>query len=189
MEKNKGRFAVTRRGPIDRTPFRHGPSPGRPRGFGHNPWTGRVKNHSCGDLSYAAGQGSPAGDYAGAGRDRYGHPNPPPVLGLRSSYRKIRARRAWDFALAGVALAVPIEEDKVRRARVVFSGVASVPWRSRQVEETILGKRLVRETVGKAADAAVKDAEPMKKNGYKVPLLKAVVEEELSAGAKRTQPT
>jgi xanthine dehydrogenase YagS FAD-binding subunit len=114
---------------------------------------------------------------------------PPPVPGLRSPYRKVRARRAWDFALAGVALAVQIEEDKVRRARVVFSGAAPVPWRSRQVEETILGKRLVRETDGKAAEAAVKDAEPMKQKGYKVPLLKAVVEEELSAVAKRTQPT
>jgi CO/xanthine dehydrogenase FAD-binding subunit len=31
---------------------------------------------------------------------------PPPAGGLRSSYRKVRARRAWDFALAGVALAI-----------------------------------------------------------------------------------
>jgi xanthine dehydrogenase YagS FAD-binding subunit len=106
---------------------------------------------------------------------------PPPLPGLRSSYRKVRARRAWDFALAGMALALQLEEGAVRHARVFFSGVAPVPWRSREVEEAILGKRLDRETLTKAAEAAVKGAEPMGKNGYKIPLLKAAVEEELSA--------
>jgi len=50
-----------------------------------------------------------------------------------------------------------------------------VPRRFREVEEAILGKRLDRETVTKSAEAAVKGAEPMAKNGYKIPLLKAVV--------------
>jgi xanthine dehydrogenase YagS FAD-binding subunit len=109
---------------------------------------------------------------------------PPPPQGLRSSYRKVRARRAWDFALAGVALAVQVLEGKVRHARVVFSGVAPVPWRSKEVEQIILGKALDGETVAKAAEAAVKAAEPMEKNAYKIPLLKAVVEEELTAIAK-----
>jgi xanthine dehydrogenase YagS FAD-binding subunit len=109
---------------------------------------------------------------------------PPPPQGLRSSYRKVRARRAWDFALAGVALAIQLQDEKVRHARVVFSGVAPVPWRSREVEEIILGKRLDQETILKAAAAAVKGAEPMEKNGYKIPLLKGVVEEELAAVAK-----
>jgi xanthine dehydrogenase YagS FAD-binding subunit len=70
-----------------------------------------------------------------------------------------------------VALAVQVQDGKVRHARVVFSGVAPVPWRSREVEEIILGKRLDQETIMKAAAAAVKGAEPMEKNGYKIPLL------------------
>jgi xanthine dehydrogenase YagS FAD-binding subunit len=114
---------------------------------------------------------------------------PPPVPGLRSSYRKVRARRAWDFALAGMALALQLEEGKVRYARVVFSGVAPVPWRSVEVEDIILGKKLDKETIAKAAHSAAKSAAPMKKNGYKIPLLKAVVEEEFFAVTKRTQPT
>jgi xanthine dehydrogenase YagS FAD-binding subunit len=109
---------------------------------------------------------------------------PPPLPGLRSSYRKVRARRAWDFALAGVALAIQVKDGKVRHARVVFSGVAPVPWRSKEVEEAILGKALDKETIVRATDAAVKGAEPMEKNGYKIPLLKGVVEEELAAVAK-----
>jgi xanthine dehydrogenase YagS FAD-binding subunit len=109
-------------------------------------------------------------------------PSPPP--GLRSFYRKVRARRAWDFALAGVALAIQVEKGKVRHARVVFSGVAPVPWRSKEVEESILGKKLNKHTVSEAADAAVKNAQPMEKNVYKIPLLKGVVEEELAAVAR-----
>jgi len=104
---------------------------------------------------------------------------PPTPPGLRSSYRKVRARRAWDFALAGVALALVFKGPAVEKARVVFSGVAPVPWRSREVEEVITGKRLDATVAAKAAEAAVQGAEPLEKNGYKIPLLRGVVEEEL----------
>jgi Aldehyde oxidase and xanthine dehydrogenase, a/b hammerhead domain/CO dehydrogenase flavoprotein C-terminal domain len=104
---------------------------------------------------------------------------PPPQPGLKSSYRKVRARHAWDFALAGAALAMVVRDGKVEHARVVFSGVAPVPWRAREVETYLMGKPLTEETAAKAADIAVQKAEPMEQNGYKVPLLMAVVEEEL----------
>jgi xanthine dehydrogenase YagS FAD-binding subunit len=109
---------------------------------------------------------------------------PPPVKGLRSSYRKVRARRSWDFALAGVALALQLKGDRVEKARVVLSGAALIPWRSKEVEETIIGKRLDVETVAQAAEAAVKNAEPLEKNAYKIPLFRGIIEEELLAIAK-----
>ena len=56
-----------------------------------------------------------------------------------SSYRKIRARRSWDFALAGIALALQFDGPRVLRARVALSGAAPVPWRSKEVEEVING--------------------------------------------------
>lgn len=104
---------------------------------------------------------------------------PPPEAGLVSSYRKVRARRAWDFALAGVALALVFDGDVVRSARVVLSGAAPVPWRSEPVERAITGKRLDADTLAAAAEAAVEGAEPLEHNGYKVPLFRAVVAEEL----------
>lgn len=104
---------------------------------------------------------------------------PPPRPGSRGSYRKVRARRSWDFALAGVALTLKFQGNVVERARVVLSGAAPIPWRSREVEEVITGKRLDGETVAKAAEATVKNAHPLKNNGYKVPLLRGVIEEEL----------
>ncbi|MBD3334809.1 MAG: xanthine dehydrogenase family protein subunit M [Candidatus Eisenbacteria bacterium] len=106
-------------------------------------------------------------------------PAPPP--GLRSSYRKVRARRSWDFALAGVALALTFEGRRVTGGRVVLSGAAPVPWRSRPVEEAIIGKELDDAAIAAAAEACVRGAQPLEQNGYKVPLFKGVMEEELRA--------
>ena len=104
---------------------------------------------------------------------------PPQPDGQYSTYRKVRARRSWDFSLSGVALAIKIADGWVERARVVFSGVAPVPWRSKEVEDTITGKQLNPDLAAKAGKAAVKDAYAMAKNGYKIALLQNVVTEEL----------
>ncbi len=106
---------------------------------------------------------------------------PPPAEGLQSSYRKVRARRSWDFALAGVALATVLKGGQVAYSRVVLSGAAPLPWRSREAEQVINGRRLNRDTGARAADAAVKNAEPMERNGYKIPLFRSVIEQELLA--------
>jgi xanthine dehydrogenase YagS FAD-binding subunit len=106
---------------------------------------------------------------------------PPSAEGLRSSYRKVRSRGAWDFALVGVALALAMKGTTVAQAKVVFSGVAPVPWRSEAAEKALIGKALTAETVAAAADAAVAGAEPMEHNGYKIPLLKGALTESLLA--------
>jgi xanthine dehydrogenase YagS FAD-binding subunit len=107
---------------------------------------------------------------------------PPPGAGLRSSYRKVRSRRSWDFALAGVALAVRKDAGgAVSEARVVFSGVAPVPWRSTATEGVITGQRLTEDVAQRAAEAAVADADPMPDNFYKVDLLRGIVAQELAA--------
>ncbi len=104
---------------------------------------------------------------------------PSPRPGLRASYRKVRARGSWDFALAGVALVLKFRGDAVEEARVVLSGAAPIPWRSREVEKFITGKRLDGEIAARAAEAAVKEAHPLKNNGYKVTLFRGMIEEEL----------
>lgn len=103
--------------------------------------------------------------------------------GLKSSYRKVRGRGVWDFALTGVAVALLMKGSTVSRARVVFSGVAPVPWRSEAVEQAITGKALTADVVAAAAEAGVKGATPLEKNGYKVPMLKGIITESLLAMA------
>jgi xanthine dehydrogenase YagS FAD-binding subunit len=105
---------------------------------------------------------------------------PAPPAGLKSCYRKVRERQAFDFALAGVALAIQMSGGKVSAASVVLSGAAPVPWRSAAAEKAILGKKLDAQTIGEAAEVAVEGAEPMDNNAYKVPLFKGIIEEELA---------
>jgi xanthine dehydrogenase YagS FAD-binding subunit len=105
----------------------------------------------------------------------------PPAQGMRSSYRKVRARASWDFALAGVALALRFNNDVVTKARVVLSAAAPVPWRSKEVENAIIGNRLDADIIAKAAEAAVGNAQPLEQNDYKIPLFRGMIEEELSA--------
>jgi len=105
----------------------------------------------------------------------------PAARGLRSSYRKIRARASWDFALASAALALQFNNDVVTKARVVLGAAAPVPWRSKDVENVIIGNRLDAGIIARAAEAAVRNAQPLQYNGYKIPLFRGMIEEELSA--------
>ncbi len=109
---------------------------------------------------------------------------PPVPGGLRSSYRKVRGRQAWDFALAGMALALQFKGEQVVKARVFLSGAAPIPWRSREVEEALTGKSLSRDTVLQASNEVVRKAQPLQHNGYKLSLFRGLVEEELLAVKK-----
>lgn len=102
-----------------------------------------------------------------------------PAPGLKSSYRKVRARGSWDFSLAGVALALQFDGDRVVAGRVVLSGAAPIPWRSAEAEAAITGRRLDEATARATAEAAMQNAVALKRNGYKIPLFRGVIEEEL----------
>lgn len=52
-------------------------------------------------------------------------PRPPP--GLRSAYAKVRSRGAIDFPLAGVAIALTMDANRVARLRVALTGTNSNP--------------------------------------------------------------
>jgi len=106
---------------------------------------------------------------------------PPPAAGLRSSYRKVRARASWDFALTGVALALVFDGDTITSARVFLSGAAPIPWRATGIEEAVTGSKLDMATIKAAAEASVAGAEPLSMNGYKIALFKGLVAEQLEA--------
>ncbi len=105
----------------------------------------------------------------------------PPAVETKSSYRKVRERGSWDFALAGVAIAIKFTDDKPLNPRVVLSGAAPVPWRSREAEEVIANSPIDQATARKAAASAMKKAVPLEQNGYKVALFRGLIEEQLLA--------
>ncbi|MFO7830498.1 MAG: xanthine dehydrogenase family protein subunit M [Desulfuromonadaceae bacterium] len=106
---------------------------------------------------------------------------PPPPAQLHSTYRKVRARGAWDFALAGLALALELDDGRVKNCRVVLSGAAPIPWRSQPVEKVLQGNQLTEATIAEAAQAIIKDAEPLAENRYKLDIFQGIIEEELAA--------
>lgn len=106
---------------------------------------------------------------------------PSPAPGSRSSYRKFRARAAWDFALAGAAVALQLDGRRIARARVVLSGVAPAPWRSRPAEKALAGTTLGSAAASRAGTAAAEGAEPLERNAYKVDLVRAMVEDAVMA--------
>jgi xanthine dehydrogenase YagS FAD-binding subunit len=106
---------------------------------------------------------------------------PPAEEGFHSSYRKVRARGSWDFALAGVALALHFHEGRVAGARIVLSGAAPIPWRCPDSEKIITGQSLDDDIIARAAAAAMRQARPMQHNEYKIELFKGLIAEELAA--------
>ncbi len=99
----------------------------------------------------------------------------------RSTYLKFKERSSLDFALSAVAAAIELGPDhKVRQARVVLGGVAPIPWRVPKVEAFLAGKALDPATLTEAARLALRGAEPLSKNGYKVPLTQALVRRALA---------
>lgn len=99
----------------------------------------------------------------------------------RSTYQKVLDREAWTHALASAAVVIDMEGGICRRARLVLGGVAPVPLDRPQAARLLEGQRLTPELAARAAEAAVADARPLTKNGYKVPLTRALVRRTLAA--------
>ncbi|HEX3645857.1 MAG TPA: FAD binding domain-containing protein [Vicinamibacterales bacterium] len=100
---------------------------------------------------------------------------PPARAGVRSAYHKVMDREAWTHAVVSAAIVLEMEREICRSARVVLGGVAPIPWRLPEVEKMLTGQRMTAELAGKAGVAAVAGARPLAKNGYKVPMTRAMV--------------
>src|SRR5580658_7111083 len=90
-------------------------------------------------------------------------------------FEKVRDRPVWDFPLVNVASATVVSGDKIERIRIAVNGGAAHPVRLTQVETAIQGKPRDEATADMAGKMAVEGAEPLKHNGYKVPLMRNLV--------------
>jgi xanthine dehydrogenase YagS FAD-binding subunit len=99
--------------------------------------------------------------------------------GTRQRFLKFRVREAIDFATVSVSSVITMTGDKVQHAKIVLGGVSPVPHEAVRAQEMLLGEPLTEGLAEKVAEAAVANAMPLKKNGYKVPLVKALVKRSL----------
>ncbi|RXD05610.1 xanthine dehydrogenase family protein subunit M [Sphingomonas sp. UV9] len=106
--------------------------------------------------------------------------------GRRSTYHKIRDRESYAFALASAAVALEMDGDTVRQARIALGGVATRPWRASAAEAVLAGQRLTDETALAAGRAALTGARPGLHNGFKIDLAARTVADALMIAAKRT---
>ena len=96
---------------------------------------------------------------------------PPPRNAERSHYLKLRDRASFEFALVSAALAVAVEDGRIRTARIAMGGVGTKPWRLPAVEAALAGMPLTREALTNAAAQAAEGARPLAENGFKIPLM------------------
>jgi xanthine dehydrogenase YagS FAD-binding subunit len=101
----------------------------------------------------------------------------PARKGWSSTYVKFKERGSYDFALASVALAIQLDaaKAKIADARLVLGGVAPIPWRSSAAEKKLAGASNDAKSWSAAADEALRGAEPLQYNAYKVPLAKGLI--------------
>jgi len=100
---------------------------------------------------------------------------PPLGFARRSSYRKVRDRASFAFAVVSVAAAVDLEDGVVRDARIALGGVAHKPWRAERAEAALRGAPAREESFAAAADAELAEAKPLRDNGFKIPLARNVI--------------
>ena len=92
-----------------------------------------------------------------------------------SAYRKVRDRASYAFGVASVAAALDVAGGVVQEVRLALGAVAPVPWRARLAEQVLAGRPATAEWFGRAADAELAAAAPLRDNAFKVTLARNIV--------------
>ena len=93
----------------------------------------------------------------------------------RSTYRKVRDRASYAFALISVAAALDVANGTVRDVRLALGGVAHKPWRALTAEAALRGKPANAESFHAAAAAELTEARPLDHNAFKIELAKRTI--------------
>jgi xanthine dehydrogenase YagS FAD-binding subunit len=105
---------------------------------------------------------------------------PAPSMAEHSTYRKVRDRASYAFAVASVAAAIEVVDEAVVDVRLALGAVAPVPWRAHRTEQTLRGAPATRASVRAAIDVELELARPLPDNRFKVALVRNLVVQTLS---------
>jgi xanthine dehydrogenase YagS FAD-binding subunit len=95
--------------------------------------------------------------------------------GAQFYFEKVRDRNVWDFPLVNVASAAKFSGGTIQQMRIAVGAVAARPLRLTRVEQAVAGKPRNEETATMAGQLAIEGAQPLRYNGYKVPLMRNLV--------------
>ena len=97
-----------------------------------------------------------------------------------SSYRKVRERASYAFALISVAAALEVEDGAVKSVRIALGGVAHKPWRAAIAEAALLGAPATAAAFQAAAAAELAAAHGLRDNTFKIELAQRVITDTLT---------
>jgi xanthine dehydrogenase YagS FAD-binding subunit len=106
--------------------------------------------------------------------------------GAQFYFEKVRDRQVWDFPLVNVASAMKASGSTIDQMRIVVNGVAAHPKRLANVEALVAGKPRNEDTASAAGELAIQGAQPLRYNGYKVPLMRNLVKRAIRGGGEWT---
>ena len=101
-------------------------------------------------------------------------------VAANSRYRKARERASYAFAIGSVAAALAVVDGVVVDVRVALGAVAPLPWRAHRAERALRGGPATEQAFKEAADAELAQAQPLRDNRYKIPLLRNLMVRTLS---------
>src|SRR5499427_7393741 len=95
--------------------------------------------------------------------------------GAQFYFEKARDRNVWEFPLLNVAAAARYSGQAFESIRVVVNAAAARPLRLHAVEAAVVGKPRNDQTADLAGQIAIQGAQPLRYNGYKIPLMRNLV--------------
>ncbi len=111
----------------------------------------------------------------------------PPTRSRSASY-EVRQKESHDWPLAIASVALEMADGVCAAARICLGAVAPIPWRAKEAEAALQGKKISEETAAAAAAQAVAAAKPMEKNRYKVKITQTAVKRAILAAAGLALP-
>lgn len=111
---------------------------------------------------------------------------PSPVGGFHT-YRKVRDRSSYAFALVSVAAVARLDAGVFADVALAFGGLAPMPWRDSRVEAALLGEKPSSKLFDHAADLLLEDAEGYGDNDFKIPLARRTLRAVLQQATDESQ--
>lgn len=102
------------------------------------------------------------------------------------TYLKLRDRASYAFALVSVAVALEMDGDTIKEARLALGGVAHKPWRDVEAEAMLKNQTANRDNFQKVAEFILREARGYGHNTFKIELAKRAIPRALRQAANGT---
>lgn len=103
-----------------------------------------------------------------------------PVQHRRSAYIQMSEKAVFDWALVSCAAAATVDGGKLSDVSIFLGQVSNVPYQAKAANDFLEGKTVDDATAAKAADLILEKAHVQAHNGYKVPIVRALVHRTLA---------